>query len=86
VSFFSFVLWPKTMRPVPRGPFPRSVRFRSFAPDAVLDRMVLPLFGVAGRCLPWLRLLQQGQIQLYLVYFVVILLVLFVGGSLGARP
>lgn len=86
VSFFSFVLWPKTMRPAPRGPFPRSVRFRSFAPDTVLDRMVLPLFGVAGRCLPWLRLLQQGQIQLYLVYFLVILLVLFVVGSLGARP
>ena len=61
VTLFAFILWPKTHWPTIRGFFPKTAHFKTIVPDTVLDRLVLPLFNLAGRYLPSLRVLQQGQ-------------------------
>ena len=83
VGIFSWALWPKTYRPQVRGLFPGPTSFKSVVPDTVLDRALLPVFHVAGRYLPWSRVFQQGKIQSYVLYFLVILILLFIWGSNG---
>ena len=39
-------------------------------PDAVLDRVLLPLLGAADRGLSKLRVLQRGPVHTYLLYVV----------------
>lgn len=83
VGLFSWALWPRGHRPEVAGLFPRSASFKSHVPDPVLDRLILPMVHRAGRHLPWFRIFQRGQIQIYLIYFIVILAVLFLWGSTG---
>jgi hydrogenase-4 component B len=83
VGLFGWALWPRSHRPPVAGPFPHSASFKSHVPDTVLDRLLMPVFNRAGRHLPWFRIFQRGQIQIYLVYFIVILAVLFLWGSSG---
>jgi hydrogenase-4 component B len=83
VVLFTFILWPRTHWPVVRGIFPRTAHFRSVVPDTVLDRLVLPLFSAAGRYLPALHALQQGQTQLYVLYILAITLALLAWGAMG---
>jgi hypothetical protein len=48
-------------------------------PDAVLDRVVVPLLGAADRRFSPVRALQRGPVQAYLLYvFVVVVLLLAV--------
>lgn len=76
VGFFRWALLPKAETSRPRGPFPEGAHFHEHVPDLVLDRVLLP----GARSLAWLlsfvRILQGGHMQLYLVYAVVTLLVL----------
>lgn len=46
---------------------------------------MLPLFYTAGRYVPWLRVVQQGQTQLYVLYVLVIVLVLLCWGAMGIQ-
>jgi hypothetical protein len=48
----------------------------------VLDRMALPALRVTADLLRWARLLQQGQIQVYVLYILLTVLVLFVSTSM----
>jgi hydrogenase-4 component B len=82
-ALFSFVLWPQYHWPTIRGFFPKSAHFRGLVPDVILDRLVLPLFNIAGRHLPRLRILQQGQTHLYVLYILVIMIVLLAWGAMG---
>jgi len=50
------------------GPFPAVTRFETAVPDAVLDRIVLPLLRGADRGVSRLRVLQRGPVQMYLLY------------------
>ncbi len=77
-SLFSWALLPRVHRSKLRGLFPASGRFRSEAPDAVLDRMVLPATRMATRFLRRARVLQQGKIQMYMLYVLLTVLALFV--------
>ncbi len=77
-SLFSWALLPRVDAPSLRGLFPASGRFRSEAPDAVLDRMVLPAARLATHFLRWARVLQQGKIQVYMLYVLLTVLALFV--------
>jgi hydrogenase-4 component B len=86
VSLFTFVLWPKNHWPAIRGVFSKSAHFKCIVPDTVLDRMVLPLFHVAGRYMPRVRVLQQGQTQLYVLYILIIMIVLLLWGAMGGQP
>ena len=83
VTLFSFVLWPKMYWPSVRGAFPATARFASLVPDTILDRLVLPVFSFAGRHLPSLRVLQQGQTHLYVLYILIIVIILLVWGAIG---
>jgi len=80
VGLFRWALWPKHHLPQVIGRFPKPSRFKSHVPDAVLDRAVLPTFRIAAIFLPWLRLLQQGKVQVYVLYILTILIVLLLWG------
>ncbi len=80
VALGTFLLWPKSHPPALRVLFPRAAYFKSLVPDTILDRLVLPVFRFAGGQLPRLRILQQGQTHLYVLYILVILFILLVWG------
>lgn len=82
-KLFGWALRPKVNRPHVAGIFARVTRFDSQVPDTVLDRLVLPFFKLAGRLLPWFRVFQQGRLQVYILYFVVVLVLLFLWGAKG---
>jgi hypothetical protein len=76
VGLFDWVV--RSRRPPPKlsGLFPAPSRFESEVPDAVLDRIVLPLLGTADRRLSGVRALQRGPIQMYLLYVFLVVVVL----------
>jgi hydrogenase-4 component B len=76
VAFFAWALRPVARAPVLAGPFPRRASFHSAVPDVVLDRVVLPAARAVGRGFRWLRWLQRGSINAYLLYILVTLVVL----------
>ena len=76
VGLFARVLRPHIRRPSVRGLFPRPTGFHSEVPDAVLDGLVLPAFRGSAWLLSWLRFLQQGTIQTYLLYIFLALIAL----------
>jgi formate hydrogenlyase subunit 3/multisubunit Na+/H+ antiporter MnhD subunit len=76
VGLFAWALWPRKHEPQLTSLFPEKTFFHSEVPDTVLDRAVRPGLGVLAWLSSWFRLLQQGSIQAYLVYILVILIVL----------
>jgi hydrogenase-4 component B len=76
VDLFAWVLRPRVHRPGPMATFPKSERFESHVPDAVLDEVIQPAFRHGARTLLWFRVLQQGSIQTYLLYIFLALLAL----------
>jgi hydrogenase-4 component B len=85
VNLFAFILWPKTHWPAIRSLFPGTEHFKSSVPDTVLDRLVLPLFNAAGRCLSSFRVLQQGQTHFYVLYILIIVIILLICGAIGVQ-
>lgn len=85
VSLFSFILWPKTHWSKVRGVFPETTTFKSTALDTILDRLILPLFNIAGRYLPSLRIVQQGQTHFYVLYILIIVIILLICGPIGVK-
>jgi len=85
VNLTSFLLWPKNFQTVLRGHFPRSSAFNRLVPDTVLDRLVVPLLKRTGRTLPRLRILQQGQVHVYVLYILIVMVVLLVWGTIGSQ-
>lgn len=77
VNIFGWSIRPVEIRPQIRELFPESATYWSKVPELVLDRVVSPLFDVLARRLQWFRLLQQGSLQVYLLYIVAMLVVLF---------
>ena len=76
----AFVLFPKRRNPLVTEAFPRPSSFSSKLPDLVLDRLLAPLARFAARLVPGVKVLQQGQTQLYLVYVLVVTVILLVVG------
>jgi hydrogenase-4 component B len=70
VELFDWAVRSRRSPPELVGLFPARSSFRSEVPDAVLDRAVLPLLGVADRSLSRLRVLQRGPVHTYLLYVV----------------
>ena len=83
VRLFAWALWPQRDAPRITALFPAPTALANALPDPVLDRVVLPLFRAADGWLPWLRLFQQGQTQVYILYFLIIILLLLLWGSIG---
>lgn len=76
VSGLSLALWPRIHWRRVTGLFPSARRFHSEVPDAILDRLLTPGVATAARGLTLLRFFQNGQLQLYLLYVVLTLLVI----------
>ncbi|MBI3464619.1 MAG: hydrogenase [Planctomycetes bacterium] len=76
VALFGWVLRPKTHVQRPDDLFARKGEFHSQVDDTVLDGAILPTFRGGTTLFGWLRVLQQGSIQLYLLYIFVTLVVL----------
>ena len=60
----------------PRRGGRRDLGLRLRGPDAVLDGAVLPAFRLGAWLLSWLRVVQLGSIQAYLLYIFLALLAL----------
>lgn len=82
-DLFGWALWPRVHRTQVSGLFPKSAAFKRGQPDPLLDRLLLPLLHGAARLLPRLRLLQQGSIQVYMLYSLAAVLALFWWGRNG---
>jgi hydrogenase-4 component B len=76
VDLFAWVLRPRFHRPGRLEILPDNERFESHVPDPVLDEAVLPTFRFGGRLLLWFRVLQQGNIQVYVLYIFLALIAL----------
>ena len=83
VTLTAFLLWPKKFRTPLHGLFPRAAAFKSLIPDTVLDRLVMPVFRAVARGLPRLRVLQQGQTHMYVLYILIAMIVLLVWCGMG---
>ena len=76
VGYFRWALRPRSKgAPVARL-FPVAARFESHVLDTVLDRAIVPAFRAGAWLARQGRILQQGRIQLYILYVVVTLVVL----------
>jgi formate hydrogenlyase subunit 3/multisubunit Na+/H+ antiporter MnhD subunit len=76
VQVFAWVLRPREHRPVLDDLFPVPQSFETRVDDAVLDGVVLPASRSVSRVLDRAHLLQQGRIQMYLLYILITLVVL----------
>ena len=76
VLLFRWVLKPHVHPAQPGGPFPGGSAFQSHVPEPVLDGILMPTWIRLKTILGSARILQQGRVQGYLMYILVILFVL----------
>jgi hydrogenase-4 component B len=77
VGLFAWALQPTSHVPKIEKLFPQHASFHSEVPDTVLDRLILPCSRWLVRGLALFRYLQQGSLQAYLLYILLILILLF---------
>ncbi len=76
VGLFAWALRPHVHRPMPMPLFPQTAAFESEVDDTVLEGAVWPTFRFGARLFSWLRVFQQGSIQVYLLYIFAALIAL----------
>jgi hydrogenase-4 component B len=76
VGIFRWALRPTEHRHRLRQLFPDPSRFDSHVPDVVLDELLVPGGRATARGFRWLRWLQRGNVQAYLVYILATLVCL----------
>lgn len=78
ISLFAPLLRARRALSAPRGIFPAEASLETSAPDVVRELLLAPLFAALQRGLWWFRGLQQGRVQVYVLYIVVTLLALLI--------
>jgi hydrogenase-4 component B len=73
VDLFAWALRPDIQRPARLSLFPSPSGFRSTVPDVVLDRGILPAMRGGAWLFNCFRILQQGNVQVYLLYVFLVL-------------
>jgi formate hydrogenlyase subunit 3/multisubunit Na+/H+ antiporter MnhD subunit len=73
---FDLLLQTRRVLSTPRGFFPKDASLATETPDPYQEYIFLPLFRAISRNLLLLRPLQQGRVQLYILYIAVTLLLL----------
>jgi hydrogenase-4 component B len=68
--WFSPVLQPERTLRRPRGLFPSRAMYLQRVPETVLERVIGPVAGVVMRGSTFVRRLQHGRLQFYIVYVV----------------
>ena len=76
VGLFAWALRPRTHEPRVVSAFPTSTAFRSHVLDPVLDEAVLPTVRFWAWLFTRFRVFQRGNIQAYLLYIFLVLIVL----------
>ncbi len=76
VAFFGWAMPPVVHAPRTFSLFPEGAAFESHVPDTVLDRALLPALRGAQWLFGFARYIQQGRVQLYLLYLGVTLIAL----------
>ncbi len=76
VATARLLLLPRTRLPATGDLFPRTTRFESHVPELVLDRVLLPASRVLAATCNWLRALQRGRVQVYVLFVFLTLLCL----------
>jgi hydrogenase-4 component B len=85
VAFFGRALRPASHTPAVHGLFPSVSTFDSHVDDAVLDRVLLPATRSTARGFGWLRWVERGNSQLYVV-LILIATVATLLATCGAHP
>jgi formate hydrogenlyase subunit 3/multisubunit Na+/H+ antiporter MnhD subunit len=78
LAVFRTMLRPQIRLQPPAGLFPAEARFQSDVPDVFRDRLFRPVFWSVMWAASKLRWLQQGRIQLYVLYIAVTVLSLLI--------
>jgi hypothetical protein len=78
VGLFAFALRPREHAPRLVAPFPGVAAYHGEVPDAVLDRVLLPFVRATANAFEWLRFIQRGNVQSYLGYILLTLVLLLV--------
>jgi hydrogenase-4 component B len=73
VELFRGVLRPRGREPKIRCPFPAAAEFQSHVDDVVLEGFLGPLWQRFRSHLGWLRALQHGSVQSYVLYILIVL-------------
>lgn len=76
VGLFRWALLPVTPANQLSRPFAKPFRFASHVNDAVLHRLLIPVFQAGVKLAIWGRRFQQGQIQIYLFYVALTIVIL----------
>ncbi|MBL0224825.1 MAG: hydrogenase [Geobacteraceae bacterium] len=76
VGIFGGILRSERHQPEIKGLFPGQSSFRSHVPEVVLEKGILPLFAAVDRRLATIRRLQNGQLNHYILYIFVALIIL----------
>ncbi|HEX7579643.1 MAG TPA: proton-conducting transporter membrane subunit [Thermoanaerobaculia bacterium] len=76
VGLFRWALLPVTPANRLSRPFAKPFRFASHVNDAVLHRLLIPVFQAGAKLAGWGRRVQQGQIQIYLFYVALTIVIL----------
>lgn len=79
VGLFPWIVRPRLRGVDLQGPFPPDARLERQLPDAALDDVFVPGARWLERRVAWVRVVQQGRLQLYILYILVGLLALFFG-------
>ena len=78
VELFRGVLRAQSHEPKILAPFPSATTFESHVEDAALEEVLVPIWRRFKSQLSWLRVLQQGSVQTYVLYILIILSLLLV--------
>lgn len=79
VSMLGAIVAPIRRRPILATPLPPAgARFLYTVTETVLDRILTPIFQVAGLAFSYLRRVQHGQLHIYVLYIFVTLCVLMI--------
>jgi hydrogenase-4 component B len=79
VEMFKAVLRPRVHQPGIAAPFPASAaKFHTHVGDLVLDGFLGPMWRRFRSRLVWLRVLQQGSVQTYVLYILLIVSLLLI--------
>jgi hydrogenase-4 component B len=76
VSVFNGIIRQRVERPVLTAIFPPPARCADLTTETVLERIISPLFTIAGLSFAFLRRLQHGRMHVYMVYIFATLFIL----------
>jgi hydrogenase-4 component B len=76
VTVFNGIIRQRITRPTLTGIFPGTAQCDDMPTETVLERVISPLFTIAGVSFAFLRRLQHGQMHVYMIYIFATLFIL----------